>query len=146
MRNTGATDLAGYVYGYVNSAITGGVPDDPTQVRAVIQGSYNQTLMSIYTVPTGYTAYLRSWYGALAGASKTTNYKMYMFARPSGGVFQLKHKAALSENGTSMIRFDYVEPEVFAAGTDIEMRTAITAGSITAANVAAGFDIVLVAD
>lgn len=146
MKNVGSTDLAGHVYCYVDSALTDGVPDDPTKVRAVIQGAYNQTLMAIYTIPTGYTGYLRSWYTALAGGSRSSNYIIYLYARPSGGVFQLKHKSALAEDGTSLMRFDYVEPEVFAAGTDIELRCAIAAASITAASVAGGFDIVLIAD
>jgi hypothetical protein len=146
MKNTGATDLAGHVYCYVNTAITDGVPDDSTKVRAVIQGSYNQTLMCVYTVPTGYTAYLRDWYCGIGGAKKTAEYTVYLYARPSGGVFQLKHKSAVSEDGTSSFQHKYEEPEKFDAGTDIELRVASATAAITEANVVGGFDIVLVTD
>jgi hypothetical protein len=146
MYNSGSTDLAGHVYCYVNGAITDGVPDVATTVRAVIQGAYNQTLMAVYTVPTGYTAYLRDWYAGVGGAKKTSNYTIYLYARPSGGVFQLKHKSAIAEDGSSSFQYKYEEPEVFAAGTDIEMRVGITEAAVTAANIIGGFDIVLVAD
>jgi hypothetical protein len=146
MYNADSTDLAGHVYCYVNTALSSGVPIDTTKVRAVIQGAYNQTLMCVYTVPTGYTAYLRDWYAGIGGGSRTSNYVVYLYARPSGGVFQLKHKHAIAEDGTSSYQHKYEEPETFAAGTDIEMRVAITAAAITAANIVGGFDIVLVAD
>jgi hypothetical protein len=61
-------------------------------------------------------------------------------------VFQVKHVSAIAEDGTSSIQHKYVEPEVFAAGTDIEMRVRAEASAITGAKIGGGFDIVLVAD
>jgi hypothetical protein len=101
--------------------------------------------MAVYTVPNGYTAYFREWYASISGARKISNYDIYLFARPFGQVFQLKHKSAIAETGSSQTQHKYEEPEVFAAKTDIEMRTKAIA-SVTECNLTAGFDIVLVAD
>jgi hypothetical protein len=111
-----------------------------------MQPGNNQTLMAVYTIPDGKTGYMRDWYASVAGANKTTNYIMELRARPTGKVFQLKHKSSLSDDGTSYIQHKYEEPEVFAARTDIEMRCQLTASGATAAAVSAGFDIVLVDD
>jgi hypothetical protein len=150
MVNVSSTNLTGYVYCYVNTTLSSGVPVDSTKVRAIIQVNpyvpVNQTLMAVYTIPTGYTGYLREWYASLGGASRTSNYIVYLLARPSGQVFQVKHVSAIAEDGTSSIQHKYVEPEVFAAGTDIEMRVRAEASAITGAKIGGGFDIVLVAD
>ena len=71
---------------------------------------------------------------------------MRLYARPFGQVFQLKHRGAIDDTGTSTYQHTYVEPEVFAAKTDIEMTTEMTASGASEAAIAAGFDIVLVAD
>lgn len=146
MRNVGAIDLAGDVYVYVNGAITAGVPNTPADVRAVTRIGENQTLMAVYTVPNGYTGYMRGMFASVIGASQTTNYTIVVKARASGSVFQTKHKFGLSETGTSHNQHQYIEPEVFAAKTDIELRVSVTAGAITGAKLGGGFDVVLVAD
>ena len=68
------------------------------------------------------------------------------FSRPDGGVFQLKHLSSLMETGTSLFNHEYVEPEVFSAKTDIEIRMSTLTSGVTAASVSAGFDIVLIDD
>lgn len=146
MKNVDSTDNAGHIYCYENTALTTGTPDDSTKVRAVMQPGNNQTLMALYTIPNGKTGYMRDWYGASAGAVKTSNYVMDLRARPFGQVFQLKHRSSIADDGNSYIHHMFVEPEVFAAKTDIEMRTEATAAGVTAASVSAGFDIVLVDD
>lgn len=80
----------------------------------------------------------------ISGSDKTSNYKIDLYARPDGEVFQLKHRSALSSVGTSHIRHPYVEPEIFTAKTDVEIRVDVLAGGVTEAAVAAGFDIVVV--
>jgi hypothetical protein len=146
IKNVGTADNVGHVYCYSNSAIVTGTPSDSTAVRAVVQPGNNQTLMAVYTIPNGCTGYMRSWYANLAGASKTSNYLIEVRARPTGQVFQLKHKSALVETGSSGQDHKYVDPEVFAAKTDLEVRASATAGGVSGASVSAGFDIVLIAD
>lgn len=145
MKNVGSSDFVGVVYLRTNgSTQTGGVPDTANTVRAIVNNGNNQTLMAVYTIPAGKTGYLRDWYASTAGGSRTTNYKMRLKARPFGQVFQLKHTSAIAENGTSYIQHEYTEPEIFNEKTDVELTSEITETAITAADVSAGFDIVLV--
>lgn len=144
MINANSTNLVGHVFCYVNGSITGGVPDDASTIRSIIQPENNQTEMAVYTIPNGYTGYMRSWYAATAGASKTSDYIIRLKARPTGGVFQLKHKSSINETGSSHVQHQYIEPEVFQAKTDLEMTVEMTAAGGTGANISAGFDIVLV--
>ena len=146
LKNIGSVTLVGTVRCYVNGSITSGVPDDMTTIRAEINNGNNQTLMALYTIPNGKTGYMRSFFAATAGANKSTNYIIDLYARPEGQVFQLKHKTALVEDGVSHFNHHYSEPEVFIAKTDIIIRTTVTGLGITSAAVSAGFDLVLVTD
>lgn len=147
LRNIGSTDIAGVVYLRTNGSAQGsGTPSVANTVRAIINNDNNQTLMVVYTVPNGKTGYMRSWYAATAGANRSSEYKIKIKARPFGGVFQLKHSSAISDTGTSKDNHPYVEPEVFAAKTDIIMTVEMLTGSATQADISGGFDIVLVDD
>jgi len=146
MKNNNSTDNAGHIYCYVDTTISVGVPTDSTKIRSVIEPGNNQTLMAIYTIPLGKTGYMRVWYGAIAGASKSSNYIVELRAREFGKVFQLKHLSALSDVGTSYIQHVYIDPEKFAAKVDIEMRVSLTAVGVSEASFSAGFDLVLVDD
>ncbi len=146
LKNVGSTNLAGTCYCFVNGATTGGVPNTTSDIRAIIQIGNNQTLMSIYTIPNGKTGYMSTWFGSTAGANKSSNYIMDIFTRPFGQVFQLKHRSSLNDSGNSYIQHRYVEPEIFSAKTDIEMRCSLTAVGVTLASVSSGFDLVLIDD
>jgi hypothetical protein len=141
LKNRGNTDIVGDVYCYENTAIVGGIPTDTTKVRAIINNGNNQTLMSLYTVPAGKTAYMRDWYASTSGARKTSVHVVKLKARPFGEVFQLKHTSSIIANGTSYIQHKYEEPEIFTEKTDIEM-TVNTDEDI--ASISGGFDIVLI--
>jgi hypothetical protein len=144
LKNVSSSDIAGQVYCYVNTAIATGIPVDKTKVRALINGNNNQTLMSIYTIPAGKTGYMQNWYATTAGASKTSNYIISLYARPFGEVFQLKHLSAISDAGTSSYKHEYKEPEKFTEKTDIIMKAEMTAVGGTEASISAGFAIVLI--
>jgi len=144
MKNVDSTDLAGHVFCIVNVALTAGVPNTPANIRAIVQPENNQTEMAVYTIPNGCTGYLRDFYTSTAGASKSSQYLIKLKARSNGGVFQLKHKASISDTGTSYIQHEYFEPEVFSEKTDIEMTAQMLAAGATGATISAGFDIVLV--
>lgn len=138
--NRGSTDLAGTVYGYENTALTLGVPNDTTKIRAVIVPPNNQTLMAVYTIPNGTKGYMRDWFASTSGAKRTSVHVIKLAARPFGEVFQTKHVASISASGSSNIHHKYEEPEVFEPKTDLEM---LANSDEPEASVAAGFDIVL---
>jgi hypothetical protein len=144
MKNLGATDFAGYIYCYVDTAIVNGKPTDQTKIRAVVDDGNNQTEMAVYTVPNGKTCYVRSVYASTAGGSRATNYVIKLKARPFGGVFQLKHRRSINDDKDLDKTFE--DPQVFAAKTDLVMTADIVASAITGGNVSAGFDFVLVDD
>jgi len=144
VKNINSTPLSGHAIVYENTAITDGVPDDATKIRAIVHPDADQTEMAIYTIPAGKTAYIRSFNVAQAGGVRSTNYLFKLFARKPGGVFQLKHRTAISSTGNPY-QHTYIEPEgPFTEKTDIKMTVQVTAASITAAAAVAGFDLVLV--
>lgn len=146
LKNVNSTNLADNVYCFVNTTLSSGVPVDTTKVRAMIHSENNQTEMAVYTIPAGKTGYMRDWYAATSGASKNSNFIIKLKARPFSKVFQLKHKSALSDNGTSSYQHKYEEPEKFTEKTDIIMSAQMLAVGATQASISAGFDIVLVDD
>lgn len=91
----------------------------PATVYARIRLGDNQTLMAVWTVPSGYTGYI------LKGniGTGTVHINQYIVARlvqrPFGGVFRTASKVTL-QNGE--IAFDFVFPVPFAEKTDIETR------------------------
>jgi len=80
----------------------------------------NQTLMSMWTVPAGYTAYLSH----LNIASGTPTGGQYMLvklvAREFGGVFRTQLKQSIGSNGVADFVIEY--PLSFLEKTDIEVR------------------------
>ena len=144
MENQGATDLAGVISCYVDSAITNGVVGDSNQVRALINNVNNQTLMALYTIPAGKTGYMSSFFAAIAGAKKTADYKIELFSRPNGKVFQTKHISTLQDGGTTHWNHIFQVPEKFVEKTDITMKVTILTAGVTAAAIGAGFDLILI--
>lgn len=72
IRNTGTSIFAGDVYIYEDSAITAGVPDDLTLVRAFVENTvnvlgFNRSRMAITTIEAGVTAYLMSTFSNVGG-------------------------------------------------------------------------------
>ena len=144
-KNINSVNLLGHVFIYAgNDGVNSGIPNEADSIRALIIPENNQTEMAIYTVPNDETAYMRSWYAGTAGASKTSNYIIRIYARSSGQVFQLKHRSSISDNGTSYIQHKYIDPPKYDVFTDLIMTVQMTAAGGTAASVAGGFDIVLV--
>lgn len=145
IKNAGSSDFVGTPYIYENTAIVTGVPTDKTKVRALVQIGNNQTLMAIYSIPAGYTGYMYSF--DASGANGTFNNLgqsiIKLYARPFGGVFQLKRIIALNSAGESFPQKLWEVPEKFAEKTDIEIRVNT---SVDASAIAGGFDLVLVAN
>ena len=146
MKNVGATDFAGTIYCFKNVALTAGVPQTLGNIRAMVTIGRNQTLMALYTVPSGKKAYLHSFYAGVAGAKKTASYEIILKIKPFGQVFQTKHVSAIADEGSSHLEHHYDAPEVVSAKSDIKITAhALTAG-VEAASVSAGFDLLLVDD
>lgn len=140
IKNIGSINLAGNVYCYVDGLITLGIPDDLLTIRAMVHFENNQTEMAIFTIPAGFTGYMRDWYATTSGAKRDSQHTIKIKARKFGQVFQLKHKANISVSGTSYIQHRYEEPEVFSEKTDVEVSADTDQVD---AGVSAGFDIVL---
>lgn len=98
----------------------------------------NQTLMSVWTVPAGYTAYFLGGSVSLGTANINQYLTARLVARLSGGVFRTQQKVTLQEGSFQQ---KYEIPLVFPEKTDIEAR-AVSSGSNNA--VAATFDILYI--
>jgi len=141
-KNINGTTNAGHIIVYTNEVTTAGVPT-ASAIRAVVQPQNQQTEMALYTVPAGKTAFMMSFYAGTAGASKSSEYIITMYARKPNGVFQLKHRSALSDSAGIHFNHIYKVYPSFTEGTDIEMRVEIPSGTATAGSISAGFDLIL---
>ena len=112
--NTTGTTLSneGIIYVGTGTVTTG----KPAVVWALASANENQTLMSIWTVPTGKTLYVVS---IEVNTDGNKGAQISMFVRPPGEVFQIKYRTHIFS--ASFYR-EFAIPRVFAAGTDIDMR------------------------
>lgn len=140
MANTDTTDFAGQIYCYVNTAITAGVPNDTTKVRAYVDGGNNQTLMAIYTVPAGQTGYLLQGFSSIA-RKKAAMFLGEFLMRPFGGVFQLKETFSLHSTGSGSMIYPFPVPLPIPAKTDVTTRADTDTNNV---GISAAFDILLV--
>lgn len=103
-------------------------------VLATILAGSGQTLMAIYTVPAGKTAYLLK---LQCNVTKSTDVQFRLMARPFGASFNVKGR--FGTFGVPL-EYNYPVPLVFAEKTDIEIQ--VLCGNTAAAG--ALFDIILV--
>ncbi len=123
MKNIGATDIVGIVQlGTTDATWTDGEIDLSTHTRAQIIDGNNQTMMCIYTIPTGKTGY---FYGGgvsmlrSAGTSALFSFR----AREFGGVFQVKDRLNVVGTGTSLFNLeDTLIGSGFPEKTDLLIR------------------------
>ena len=128
------------------------VGDSPIRVHntaenqdyAIIGIGHNQTLMAIYTVPAGCTAYMTNYFGDLVntGIATPTNSTFDLWAadRANGFEFQLKHEKGLPKEGSGFQHF-FTPPYVFTEKTDIKISCGVEDKD---GHVHAGFDLILV--
>ena len=111
------------------------VTGDTNAVVAEIMLEEQQTLMAIYTVPAGYTAYLTCFESTV---SRNEDMLFRLRTREFGGVFRTQHVAQVYE---SPYRYSYDVYKPLAEKTDIELT-----GSPTNNNVSAhgAFDLILI--
>ena len=122
-------------------------PDPATAANssAIVTAGNNQTLMAIYTVPLGKTAYITNYYATVnpgGGAPTTLNIKLWGTDNANGYARQLKHTLGLNANSGAYGNFQHeFKPYLkFNAQWDVYIE-ATTAGA--AADVSAGFDLFL---
>jgi uncharacterized Zn-binding protein involved in type VI secretion len=97
-----------------------------------------QTLMAIYTVPAGYTAYLmKGVMSVQAGADATGD----MFVRYGGqSVFRIGHSFECSGNGGEYM-YEFTVPIKLPEKSDIDVRTSVRTNN---ARVTSAFDLILI--
>lgn len=105
-------------------------------LAATILANNGQTLMAVYTVPAGKTAYLVKFQGSMDKQNASVKFKL--FARPSGGAFNLKGQ--WGTQGGNSVNYDYPVPLEFTEKTDLKVD--VTTGA--AVGCGAIFDLVLV--
>jgi len=142
--NANSVDFLGHVIIYVNGTLSGGVPTNNADIRAIIDPVNQQTEMAVYTIPAGKTGYLTRGYASTSGGNRNSNYVIRFYAREFGKVFRLQNVNSISDNASSIIVLDYFAPLKIPEKTDLEVRVETTESPITAASVSAGFDLVLV--
>ena len=130
---------AGVIYVGDEASPSSGVPSNKYATVAI---GDNQTLMALWTVPRGYSAYL---YHTNVTAACTTSNKLLtctIVARPQGGVFQVKDKFGIQVDGGTIVQ-KYEFPRKFTEKTDIEVR-AISDSGTGNVEVSAGLDILYI--
>ncbi len=108
-----------------------------------MQAGRNQTNCSGYTVPAGYTAYLRQLHCAIRGTAQANTpgaVEGNIWTRPFGGVFRSRRPFAASSNAP--LNDVIYGGLVFTEKSDIIIR--ITASSGDNASVSGGYDLILV--
>ena len=106
---------AGVLYVGTEATPSGGVP---TNKYATVAIGDNQTLMCLWTVPRGYTAYLHQ--KDVSSSSSASKFAIFsLLSRPDNGVFNIKDRVLLANNSTAIF---YWNPIKFTEKTDIEVR------------------------
>lgn len=116
----------------------------PQVISSQITAGNNQTLMAIYTVPNGYTAYITRYYASTTESTgkepKSTEFKLWVADRANNYEFQLKHAVGIPKAGSGVVQ-EFRPYMKVNTKNDIKMSAA--ADSEDAA-VHAGFDIILI--
>ena len=127
---------AGVIYAGTGT-VTAGVPANKYLSIAI---GDNQTLMALWTVPAGYTAFLLQTDVTLATTQSSKYCTAKLVARPDGEVFQVKDVFVKSQGSTTQV---YSIPIRFDEKTDIEWRAiGDSAGSDIA--ISAGMEILYI--
>ena len=111
---------------------------------AIITAGINQTLMAIYTVPAGYTAYMTSYYTSVTNAVNkipdNTEVRLKSANRNHGDLFTVKHAFAIPE-GMPGFQHQFNPYYKFTEKTDILVEVNC---AVQPAHIHAGFDLILI--
>ena len=136
--NDDSTDLAGDVYIYTDDSVSLGVPSTASKIKAKINQADQQTLMCVYTVPSGKTAQLVDVFGVCSKVTGVTNpaADMKLLVREYGKVFRTRLTFELTD---SFYQHQFSIPMMIREKSDIVIRCQTVKDNNTAIN--AGFDI-----
>jgi len=133
--------ISGNVYIYEDTAISTGTPVDATKIRARIRDGFNQTLMAIYSVPAGKTAYMLCHHFGIS-KGKTASADFTLRAALFGQKFRARDVMSVNSTGSSTYTHTHLAIAKFPEKTDIKIRC--ERASTNTVSVAAGFDMTLV--
>ena len=106
-----------------DGTVTSGVP--ATKYAKILVGN-NQTLMALWTVPSGYTGYLYQ-FDCSSGSTAANKFQtIKLFIRPENQVFQVKDVQTVHNNN---IVLDYGVPLKINEKSDIEVRALSSSGT-----------------
>lgn len=125
--------------------ITGTAQTDAT-ITITVPIGLNQSVSSIYMVPTGYKAYLMRYRARMGNATANSSATVQLLNKPFGGVFQLKTQIGLNNSGNSFVQLDYTGSAPFVL--QAKSLTKISCYSVTNNNttVEGEYDLILVQD
>jgi len=141
VRSAGSSGAnAGVIYAGTGTVTTG----VPANVYASVNGvtGSNQSLMALWTVPAGYTAYMLQYDVSNGTTSNTPALcKLILAVRPYGEVFQSKDVKSLT---TGMhVEESFAIPQKITEKSDIEVR-AISSSASVSFDISAAFEIVYI--
>ena len=133
--------LAGWLgIDHVNSGTIIATASVSNTTQAQVEIEQGQTLMALYTVPAGQTAYMHRFYYSI-NKKTAISANLRLFVKPFGGAWNLKSLLGAGSTGDNSDDRDFKIPMPIAEKTDIRM-TAIA--NVTGGDISAGYDIVLV--
>lgn len=144
MSNVGNVSLTGVVYAYIGTTIPTAVPpaSADAQTRAIINDGNNQTLMAIYTIPTGKVGFLYRGELGVSRAVTAAECRAAYYSRRFGKIFRVKKRVNISNSGTSIYQDSRSFPDVIPSLTDI--RLSVESVSANNVGVFGTFDMMLV--
>tara|TARA_R110001606_G_scaffold396185_1_gene569838 strand:- start:500 stop:1240 length:741 start_codon:yes stop_codon:yes gene_type:complete len=126
-----------YNHGTINSGVVTARTTSATgTIVAQVDAELAQTLMAVYTVPAGFTAYLLN---LDFSTNKGKDAQCRLYAREFGRSFRIKHLTEVYENN---YRYDFTIPLHFPEKTDIDMIAYQVESAGT--RVSCNFDLILV--
>ena len=117
----------GIIYAFTGASTTG-TPDVATTIRATIGATLSQTQQCFYTVPVNKKAFIQT---ITYTSTDVTNASTFDFLiRTTGSTVWLNKGRTYLKQGTHVVQPEV--PQVFAAGTDIDIQATASASTVEA--------------